>query len=79
MCGLSGDKLPCSMALSLGRSCCSSTVGLTLDPCSEGVALENPGYAMPYVAIDCMERPVKLCNKARNLGDRTGTSPSGPI
>ena len=30
---------------------------------------------MPLVAINSMEGPANLCNKARHLGDQTGTSP----
>ena len=33
-------------------------------PCSEGLASADPECAMPSVAINSMERPANLCNKA---------------
>ena len=59
----------------LARWCCSSAVKVTRDPCSQGWASADPGYALPLVAMHSMERPAKLGNKVRNLGDGTETSP----
>ena len=57
VCGLPTDMLHGGIAL------CLVPLDLRV-PCSEGLASADPECAMPLVAINLMERPAKLCNKA---------------
>ena len=44
-------------------------------PSSEGLTLADQECAVALLAINSIERPAMLCNKASTLGDQTGTSP----